>query len=180
MNLADAPSREIDIDGEMCVTAALFHRIEVHFKMQITLDGCASQGTQIFTLGGRAIPYCSRYHDDHNAHLNFYGLAMDRLVDEVLWVFAPRSQEAAFLDYFLSFSVRPEAYFLIIQHQEVPPLINKLHQESEAFQVFRGRGLFQKPRKKRACFVPYHGRLLAYCFKLARRVKPSRRKLKFP
>ena len=179
MNLADAPSRVIDIDNEMCVTASLFHRIEAHFQMQITLDGCASQGTQIVTLGGRSIPYCSQYHDDRNAHLNFYGLHMPSLVHEILWVFAPRSQEAAFLDYYLGFPERPEAYFLIIQHSEVPPLLNKLHRESVAFQVFRGRNLFQKPRKKRACFVPYRGRLLAYCFKLAKKVKSVRRRLTY-
>ena len=165
-NLSDAASREINIDNEMCITAQFFYRIEQHFRTTITLDGCASQGTQINTVCGRAVPYCSQYVDDHNTYLNFFNLPFGEIIEEKLWIFAPRSQEAAFLDFFLLQRRRPETLVILLQHQETPTLVNLLHRQCVEFQIFRGRGLFQKPFAKRCCFVPYHGRLVVYCFRL--------------
>ena len=166
VNAADAPSREINIDNEMCITPQFFHQIEQWFQVTITLDTCASQGTQITTLCGREIPYCSQYVDEHNSHLNFFNLPFSTLMDEKLWIFAPRNQEAAFLDFFLSQPKRPEAIVILLQHQEAPTLLNLLRRQCFELRVFRGRGLFRKPFAKRCCFVPYHGRLVVHCFRL--------------
>ena len=165
-NDADGPSREINIDNEMCVTPQFFHQIQQRFRITFTLDACASQGTQITTLYGRGIPYCSQLVDECNSYLNFFNLPFSTLLDEKLWIFAPRNQEAAFLDYFLAQRQRPEAVVILLQHQEAPTLINLLHRQCVEFQVFRGRGFFRKPFAKRCCFVPYHGRLVVHCFRL--------------
>ena len=39
--------------------------------MKITYDVCGHFGVQIVTEDGRRIPYCSRFSDGHEAHLNF-------------------------------------------------------------------------------------------------------------
>ena len=166
MNLADAPSRQIDIDQEMCIMPAFLAQIENRFRTYITYDACASAGTRIVRLCGEKIPYCSQYQDDECSAVNFFNLNFTTLMEEKLWIFCPRSQEAAFLDFFLQQPIRPEAIVILLQHQELPPLINLMLRHTTEFQIYRGRNLFRKPFNKRSCFVPYFGRLIVHCFRL--------------
>ena len=166
VNLADAPSRDIDMDNELCVTPHLLSLIEKRFRITISLDCCATRGTQITKLSGRKIPFCSQYVEAEASYTNFYSLPFSKLAveEECLWIFSPRRKEAPFLEHFFQQSTRPPAIILIVQHAEQPTLFNLLHAKCSEFQVYRGKRLLQKPKKKRACFEPYYGFLTLYCF----------------
>ena len=163
-NLADAPSRFIDLDSELCITPALLHQIEQRFRLKFTLDGCASTGTQITCLSGLKLPFCSRYVEDDSSYVNFFNLPFPKLVHETLWIFCPRKREAEFLDHFLAQAFRPKSVFFVVQHAEYPPLLNRLFQTSSEFQIYKGRRLLNKPRKKKETFEPYYGHLTLYAY----------------
>jgi len=163
-NLADAPSRYIDLDSELCVTPSLLYQIEKRFRLRFSLDGCASTGTQITCLDGRQLPFCSRYVEDASSYINFFNLPFAKISQETLWIFCPRKREAEFLDHFLAQKIRPKSVFLIVQHAEYPPLLNRLFESSAEFQIFKGRRLLNKPRKKKQTFEPYYGHLTLYAY----------------
>ena len=166
VNLADAPSRDLDIPNELCITPALFSVIEKRFHITFTLDCCATLGTQITTLSGKKVPFCSQYIEDGSQYTNFFSLPFRILKerDECVWIFGPRRKEATFIDHFLNQKYRPCGVIMVVQHAEQPTLLNLLHRHSTAFQVYRGRRLLQKPKKKLPCFEPYYGHLTLYCF----------------
>ena len=163
-NLADAPSREIDIDDELCVTPMLLRTIELRFRLTFTLDCCASSGTQITRMGGHKLKFCSRYKEDDSFCVNYFNLPFHKILDETVWIFCPRKREAMFIDHFLQQKRRPRGCILLVQHEEFPTLGSLLHQHCQQYQVYRGRHLLQKPNKKRASFVPYRGHLTLYIF----------------
>jgi len=163
-NLADKPSRDVDIDNELCITAHLLHQIEHRFRLTFTLDCCASTGTQITRASGLKIPFCSRYVEDASSYINFFNLPFSKLSKETLWIFCPRKKEAKFIDHFFAQVKRPKSVILLVQHEEYHPLLNLLHSRSQKFQVYKGRNLLQKPKKKKETFEPYRGFLTLYAF----------------
>ena len=56
---------------EVSVHRRFIARVENDFDLQITYDVCGHRGVQIVTEDGRSIPYCSRFADGRQAHLNF-------------------------------------------------------------------------------------------------------------
>ena len=56
---------------EVSVHRRFIARIENDFDLAITYDVCGHRGVQIITEDGRAIPYCSRFADGGQAHLNY-------------------------------------------------------------------------------------------------------------
>jgi len=163
-NLADAPSRLIDVEDELCVTPGLLRQIEQRFRISFSLDCCASTGTQITKKCGTKIPFCSRYVEDASSYVNFLNLPFTRLLDEVLWIFCPQKVEARFVDHFLYQPQRPRTCIMLVQHSESPPLGVLLRQRCQNFYLFRGRNLLMKPQKKRESFIPYRGFLTLHVY----------------
>ena len=56
---------------EVSVHRRFIAQVEKDFQTQITYDVCGHRGVQIITEDGRVIPYCSRFADGGQAHLNF-------------------------------------------------------------------------------------------------------------
>ena len=56
--------------------------------------------------------------------LNFLSLPFERLYTEECWMFAPRSRELKFLQYYLQHSVRPGLTILSLERGDLPALYN--------------------------------------------------------
>ena len=130
-------------------------KIEAAANFQITLDCCSHQGVQIIRPNGQAIPYCSRYIDQNNRYLNFLNLPFDKLVNEKCWIFAPRAQVTAFVQYYLSHPVRPAAMFIILQHAERPSILELLTKTAISHRIHTGDRMLRKPVANRQAFTPY-------------------------
>ena len=163
-NLADAPSRLIDVEDELCISPPVLKIIEKKFRICFSLDCCASTGTQITKVCGSKLKFCSRYVEDQSSYINFMNLPFGDLLMEVLWIFCPQKVEARFINHFLRQSRRPRACILLVQHAEQPPLSTLLREHCQDFVLIRGRNLLKKPQKKRESFIPYRGHLTLHIF----------------
>lgn len=63
-------SRIVPAD-EVSVHRRFIAQVEKDFNTRITYDVCGHRGVQIVTEDGRRIPYCSRFADGGQSHLNF-------------------------------------------------------------------------------------------------------------
>ena len=123
--------------------------------MSITLDGCGHQGVQIIRPNGSAVPYCSRYIDHQNRYLNYLNLPFADLSNEQCWIFPPRAQINAFVQYYLSHTVRPAALFIILQHAERPSILQLLLKTATQHRIFTGHHLLRKPVANKQAFTRY-------------------------
>ena len=83
------------------------------------------------------------------------------LVNEKIWIFPPRAQVTAFVQYYLSHPVRPAALFVILQHAERPSILELLLKNATQHRVYTGDHLLRKPVANKQAFIrhSFTGRL---------------------
>lgn len=138
-------------------------KLESDFNLRFSLDCCSHQGVQIVRPNCSTIPYCSRYLDDFTRYLNFFNLPFTTLINEVCWIFPPRAQMTQFVQYYLSFSNRPTAMFVVLQHAERPSILELLLKRAIQHRIYTGAHMLRRPVSNRNAFSRYmfNGRLHA-------------------
>ena len=94
--------------------------MERDFKTTITYDGASHYGVRRQGRHGNYLRYCARFVDEGNDSLNFLSLNFQNFLEEVFWLFPPKSMETRFLQYYLGSRQRPSLLLLILQRQELP------------------------------------------------------------
>ena len=64
-----------------------------------------------------------------NRWLNFLSLPFDRMFENECWMFAPRSRELKFLQYYLQHAIRPGLTVLSLERGDLPALYNLARRE---------------------------------------------------
>ena len=89
--------------------------------------------------------------DEGNHSLNFLNLNFENLLEEVIWLFAPKNVEVRFLQYFLQFKRRPTIILLYLQRDTLPQglMLAKKH-ASQVRQYVNHHYLTKSVKNKRA------------------------------
>ena len=181
-NHADLPSREITHE-ELSITNRFlrfeslkivksvlyshdFRVVEKVSGFEVTLDGASHRGVRLNNARGRPLPYCSRFNDGDNTYQNFLSLNFSNLIDEIVWLFCPKSHESKFLNYFLSFPRRPRLIFMLLQHNELDNLYPLLLLHHEAHYRFQNDNFITRSVKNRTARQPHPFRGVIHIFVL--------------
>ena len=125
----------------------------------VTLDAASHRGVLLKDRHGHYLPYCARYNDGQNRYQNFLSLRFDQMAAETLWLFCPKSHEARFLAYFLSFQTRPRMIFVLLQHHELDNLFPILKNNACQHYRIENRNYLYRSVKNRTArqLYPFQG-----------------------
>ena len=136
--------------------------------MRFTLDGASDFGVRLKDHNQNYLRYVSRYADGGNSYLNFLSLNFTHLIDEVIWLFPPKSQEGIFLRYYLQSLCRPHLVLLLLQHQSLPSIYNYAARYCDKQFTFPDSNFLSKAVKGKSARSPHPFQGLMHIFYFAR------------